>query len=424
MERRIDIIKEEQQKMAVLSGYGEREGALMTIRKKMNFKFMEFIRRLLKKETKKDEISLTQVVTKELDVLWQLFEELPDKDEDYKEECVEKLRESFMAMSGKYTKKALDDVYFWPRYVRAEVKIAREPIPEFIDYVSEENYISLCQKLDGIKHAVIKKKDTTMTENMDRFFAAFYLHVINDIDPQDVPSILALGKMEERSKNYGRAEEWYSRLTNGDNPSKSFSGVTSLAACYEKETKELFLQNKKLPSPEKQKRIKEINEKECALYEKWEAIIKQRIEAGEVSEELLENYTQLLVGYARFERKRHNFKKAYDILMKQIPENAPEQYRKYSELAMLFQNRGPRNPYYSLERSIEYFKHASECIDLEKIDDKSGKSRKSILVPLANTYFQTAQYDDCKNTCAKVLQIDRDEKNAKDLLARLEKLVS
>ena len=58
------------------------------------------------------------------------------------------------------------------------------------------------------------------------------------------------------------------------------------------------------------------------------------------------------------------------------------------------------------------FKKAEAAINVSRTDGVSAKSKKSILMPPANTYFQAGNYDEAEFICDRVLSIDRKEKRA------------
>lgn len=92
---------------------------------------------------------------------------------------------------------------------------------------------------------------------------------------------------------------------------------------------------------------------------------------------------------------------------------------------MLYQFRSYKNRYYSLDKAVDTFKKAYSVIP-EGSSNTSGsrKSRKSTLMPLANTYFQMGRYDDASDVCDSVLLIDAKERRAIELKDRILKLAS
>lgn len=130
---------------------------------------------------------------------------------------------------------------------------------------------------------------------------------------------------------------------------------------------------------------------------------------------------QLLTSYSRFERNRGNYEKAYELL-KKIPFGYPDMFRVYQEEAMLYQFRPYRNKYYSLENAIETFRKAYGLLVEETGSAVSAKTKKSILMPLANTYFQAERYNEASIVCDKVLEIDGREHRAINLKNEIESM--
>ena len=92
---------------------------------------------------------------------------------------------------------------------------------------------------------------------------------------------------------------------------------------------------------------------------------------------------------------------------------------------MIYQFKPYKNDYYSLEKAIEFFEKAENAINAgEKTDNYGPKSKKSVLVPLANTYFQAGKYEEAGSVCDRVLRIDDMEQRAIDLKNRIARLVA
>lgn len=108
------------------------------------------------------------------------------------------------------------------------------------------------------------------------------------------------------------------------------------------------------------------------------------------------------------------------MLLKKIPRSYPDINRVYAEEAMLYQFRSYKNRYYSLEKAIETLKKADAVIDSTETEGTAiAKSKKSILMPQANTYFQSGRYDEASDVCDIILKIDRKEHRAVNLKDRI-----
>lgn len=376
-----------------------------------------------KKEEPVSEVSPAEAITKEIDELWEVARK---KDEGLysEEECREKLIDSFNGIKAHFSNDQLDSAYAWPRYVKIAVHSIKEPVKELVTYVDENNYISLTKRLSDLSNSVYKGEEENARINMENFSAAVYLHILDDINPKDVPSCLALGRMSQRRREYDTARGWFERATETEDP---FNGVTALLACYEDETKAVLLRgkNRYASDPELREKVRALNESQCSVYEKWCCIVEEHInDPDETTEQYKCKYVFFMTGYARFERNRGNYDKALELLYR-VPKTYPGVYRVYAEEAMLYQFKPYRNSHYCLEKAIEAFKKAEEAINTYgKNDEYSIKSKKSILMPLANTYFQSGRYDEASRVCERVLEIDSKEQRAINLKHRIDHLAA
>ena len=381
-------------------------------------------RRLLSFVTSSEEPSrardTAEAVTGELDALWTMIRDQAKNDENCESMCRSRIAESFRMMKKEYTYEQLDDVHAWPRYVKVAVHSSSDPIEDLVDYVNEVNYIFLTKQLSDLSRSVYKKKDEGLIQNMDNFSEAVYLHILRYLAPNDVPSLLALGRMTQNRGEYELARMWFSKVTETEKP---FNGVTSLIACFEREVKDYLSGNKgdRLSDIEIKERVRELNRLQCAEYEKWRRIMEKHIVCSDgVNDQYKKDYVALITGYARFERNRGHCDKALRLL-DMIPEQYPNLYRVYSEQAMIYQFRPYENSLYDLDKAIELFNKADAAVlDARKTTTVSVKGRKSILMPLANAYFQSGRYEEAADVCERILGIDRMEEKAINLKKRIE----
>ena len=382
-----------------------------------------FFSLFMNKEDPVDEISPAEIITRELDALWEMARR---KGEGlYSEmECRDRIAESFNHVTEQVSNEQVDSAYTWPRYVKVSVHCVTEPVDELIAYVNEGNYILLSKHLSKLLHSVNKETEEQVKANMEKFCEAVCLHILKHVDSKDVPSFLALGRLHQKRAEYDAARIWFERITETEDP---FNGVTALLACYEAETKAVLSNNKSryVSDPELREKVKMLNERQCSVYEKWCGIAEERINGpDEVTEQSKREYVSLLTGYARFERIRGNYDKALMLLGK-VPETYPDVFRVYTEEAMLYQCKPYRNRHYSLEKAIETFKKADAAVSADGPEvEHSIKSKKSILMPLANTYFQAGRYSEAKTVCERVLKLDSKEYRAVNLLARIARLAA
>ena len=91
---------------------------------------------------------------------------------------------------------------------------------------------------------------------------------------------------------------------------------------------------------------------------------------------------------------------------------------------MLYQFKPYNNPYYNTGKAIAAFIKADESINAVGLNcTVNVKSRKSILMPLANTYFNTGRYNDAITVCDRILDIDSNEQRAVKLKDRIADLM-
>lgn len=326
----------------------------------------------------------------------------------------ERIVESFSRIHSHFSDKQLDGAYAWDRYVKVAVHCTDAPVEELVEFLNKENYILLTRRLTNLHKSVCKGDDAEAVKNSERFSAAVYNYILEHIDPADIPSLLFLGRLAQKRGAYDEAREWFMRITETEEP---FNGITAWLACSEEETKRILSDGGRSykSSYQLREKVRILNDGQYAIYEKWCAVMKERITGGgSVSEQYKREYVSLVTGYARFERKRGNCEKAFELL-ERIPDGYPNMYRVYTEEAMLYQFRPYKNRFYSLERAIESFKKAYAAIEGENGRTVCAKSRKSILMPLANSYFQSGRYDEAESVCDKVLKIDHREQRAINL---------
>lgn len=360
---------------------------------------------------------VSTVINEELDDLWSRFRERNEEGR-YDIDLSKEISESFSRVSGRFSGEQLDSVHAWPRFVKIAVRSVNEPIAELVCYVNGNNYIYLTKHLSDLSKAVYKSEEEGVKNNMESFSEAFYLHILDTIDPRDIPSCLAIGRIAQRKREYARAREWFCRVIDEKD---GFNGLTALLACYEEETKREL---KKAKSSHAWEKVQELNKCQCAVYEEWLMKMDAVINASEeISAQYKKDYVALVTGFSRFERNRGNYGKAYELLRK-IPDSFPDIYRVYTEEAMLYQFKPYINPYYNTGKAIATFIKADESINaVEPNSTVNVKSRKSILMPLANTYFNTGRYNDAVTVCDRVLDIDSNEQRAVKLKDRIADLM-
>lgn len=331
-------------------------------------------------------------------------------------ECEKLIVDSFVKSRHLLSKEKFEQLNAWPRYAKTMLYSTDTIIKELIDYVDASNYRVITKRLTDLFAAVVRENDTQMIERMNAFSETVFLHILDHISRNDVPVLLALGRNALNRKEYRDAEKWFTKVTETDDP---YHGVTALLSCYETEIKELLTRDSHRSDFTARKRIKELNNRQFAVYEKWCVILGEHLQDEATSMQDKKRYVAIMTGYARFERLRGNYKKAFELLDR-IPESYPEISRVFAERAMIYQFKPYSNDYYDLEKAVRLFVKADEALCKEsRTEPASPKSRKSILMPLANTLFQLNQYHEASLICDNVLKIDSREQRAIDLKKRI-----
>ena len=386
--------------------------------------FMRIVSFFRRKEEISQDVSPAEIVTKEIDALWSIVRAQKEAENGLPDiKCHERIGESFRRLRSQFSDEQLEAAYTWPRFVKVAIYSGNVPVHELIEYVTENNYIPLTKRLSDLVKSVRKSEDAEVIKNAEHFSEAICLHILETINPTDVPSCLSLGRAAQKKGNYAKARNWFIKITETDEP---FNGLTALLSCYEEETKAILSSSGKGygANPKLREQVRELNNSQCSVYEKWSQILETRVSSEESSEQDKKEYVALLTGYARFERNRGNYDKAFELL-ERVPRTYPEVYRVYTEEAMLYQFRPYKNRYYSLEKAIEAFKKAYDSISESAANGAaSPKSKKSILMPLANSYFQSGRYDEADDVCDSVLKIDSREQRAIILKNRIACLAS
>lgn len=371
--------------------------------------FTRFLRKK-KPEFKTDGTAVSRFVSVETTRLWKMVN-AKNNGETVTENLKEEIRTSFLKLIGTLTIEQQEDIHVWSRYVMLAIYSLEPPKDTLINYVTAENYIFCSKELAALLKHFNRQEIDLKALSMEQFTENVYLHILNGINSSDSPSILALGHLAKRRNDYQTAKQWYSRLLESDN---YFNGLTALLSCYAEETKCLLNEQKTFKGPMAvwRKKLDSLNDCQCRLYTKWCGILENKINAGNASESEKQEYVQLIAGFARFEKNRNNYDKAYGLLEK-IPDFFPEIHRIYAEKAMLFQYKPFRNHYYNLEKAVESFYTADRLIlECENSLNNNAKARKSILIPLANACFQLGRYDEALKACDTVLKLDSKEYNA------------
>lgn len=334
-------------------------------------------------------------------------------------ECRESISESFTKMQDCFSKAELNGISIWPKYVKIALYAVEEPIFELLQYVKEDNYIVLTKRFSDLSVS-IQREEEWIKSNAERFGKALYQHILEEINPEDVPSGLALGRYFQRRGEYEMAKSYYEKIMALDT-NTAFNGVTSMLALYEEEIKATLKMSKKNKSAvEEKEKANGLKNKQYELYEAWVGKMEEQMQRySELPEQYKRNYITLLSGYARFEKNRGNYNRAI-ALLKKVPEGFPDIYRIYVEEAMIYQFKSYSNPFYNIDKAIETFKKAEASMkDGEEMYALTAKNKKCILMPLANSYFLCGRYEEAERVCDQVLQIDQKETRAITLKSKI-----
>ena len=334
-------------------------------------------------------------------------------------ECRESISESFTKMQDCFSKAELNGISIWPKYVKIALYAVEEPIFELLQYVKEDNYIVLTKRFSDLSVS-IQREEEWIKSNAERFGKALYQHILEEINPEDVPSGLALGRYFQRRGEYEMAKSYYEKIMALDK-NTAFNGVTSMLALYEEEIKATLKMSKKNKSAvEEKEKANGLKNKQYEIYETWVGKMEEQMQRySELPEQYKRNYITLLSGYARFEKNRGNYNRAI-ALLKKVPEGFPDIYRIYVEEAMIYQFKSYSNPFYNIDKAIETFKKAEASMkDGEEMYALTAKNKKCILMPLANSYFLCGRYEEAERVCDQVLQIDQKETRAITLKSKI-----
>lgn len=355
----------------------------------------------------------------ELDRLWEMRRK---KEEGLcnEGECRENISASFTKMQDCFSKEELNGISLWPKYVKVAIYTVEEPVFALLQYVKADNYIVLTKRFSDLSASVQRKGEEWINSNIERFGIALYHHILEKINPKDVPSCLALGRYSQKRGDYEMAKFYFETVM--DTASETaFNGLTSLLSLYEEEIKATLKKSRKnKSSAEEKEKAKSLKNKQYAIYEAWVGKMEEKIQrVSDLPEQYKRDYVTLLSGYARFEKNRGNYIRAMELL-KKVPEDFPEIYRIYAEEALIYQFKSYANPFYNIEKAIETLKKAAVSMkEDEETYPQKAKTKKCILMPLANSYFLCGRYEEADAVCDQVLQIDQKETRAITLKSKI-----
>jgi len=300
----------------------------------------------------------------------------------------------------------------WAQFVNFSAKKINDMPDKLLSFINENNYRTLFEYTRNWVSKELKKSDD---ERGSLYPAQIICEwILNRINPDDIPALMLLGQMYKSEKDYKKARICFKQIMDYPN---GFNGITSLAECYNDEIVDLLVESKRNGSNKGiVKRIAELNKQLRSLYINNISKLKEKV--MNATEPDIKNervrYVSLVCQYARWSKKNGNYDECIKTL-KDIPEDYPEYNRVLLEIALLYQYKGGSkyyNKYYDINKAIEVLKQADSLIK----DSKDKNARKSVLMPLANSFHMIREYDEAYRICNLVLEIDPYEKNAKDLI--------
>lgn len=194
---------------------------------------------------------LEKMLEAELDSLWKMQRK---KEEGIcsERECRESISMSFTKMQDCFSKEELNGISIWPKYVKIAIYAVEEPIFELLQYVKEDNYIVLTKRFSDLSASLHREGEEWTKSNVERFGKALYQHILEEINPEDVPACLALGRYSQKRRDYKMAQFYFEKVMDTASGT-AFNGVTSLLSLYEEEIKATLKMSKKNKSSVEEK---------------------------------------------------------------------------------------------------------------------------------------------------------------------------
>ena len=294
--------------------------------------------------------------------------------------------------------RTFESINDWNENAIKYISCEKENFKDLLNYVDENTFRAISKRL---KLMCGKFKNKLSDEGVERLYditKAVHIKILENIKPDDLPSMVLLGQLFAKEGNYNLAEKYLKRalvLPNSEN------ALMTLLHLYERRITGMYMEDQNNP---------QIN----ILAEELRIMYEDQLEMMSKSDR---RYVKLSFGYARLEKQCHHYQHAISILNNiSIDYDNPDMYRLLLEKGLLYQARYD-NPYYSLNRSIECLKGAKELYEdtTEKIE---YRAYLSVLGPLANSLYYAGRYQECVDTCMLALKYS---KHDKIILSRLNK---
>ena len=303
----------------------------------------------------------------------------------------------------------------WIRFLNVAEDFGCAAPQVLLDYIDKENYRSITSFVQK-RYLSAKDNHSSYLPLIREDCKAVYRKIFSEIAENDTASCVLLGNIYMEESKYTEARDAFRHAIHADGGIKA---KTALLSSYERELKTLISKKKNATDPDRirayKNRIREINAELETLYCCFESDAARG--CGNSDKHRLELVT-IATRHARFEKDRANYDACCRILQ-QIPSDYPKYYRVIQEYGLLYQATGREyapNRYYDPQRAIEMLLFAYNGLD----PDEKSYTKKSILHPLANTYFSISNYSEASYICNLILQIDPKDKKALNLLSRIE----
>ena len=341
------------------------------------------------------------------------------EDEMFQERASEAVSESFSNFTAYSENKPEYRNIVWIKYLSVAENYTVIIPQTLLDFITDETYRSATTLLKTHVMSVRKQAPGTQrAENVTEYELSVYKKILSEIDNADIPACLRLGNLLQEKGDFAGARGFFRRVCKQD--AAGINGVTALLTAYQKEIKALFNERHYAEDVrEIDEKIRSINVEMEKLFRSNETKLLNRImvATGETCEALEKDYIALIAKHARYEKDRGNYETAYHLLL-DVPETYQNYHRIVAELGLFYQTTGNRrmvNVRADIDKAIEMLKRAYSMLD----DKASDYERKSILIPLANSYFNKRDFDSAKAVCSLILKLDRNEVKAKALLDQM-----
>lgn len=308
----------------------------------------------------------------------------------------------------------------WAKYLNLVSQYTSIMPESLLTTIDNKNYIPRFNHMKKMYEKSCTRYDSLQNARIKDLSIQICKWILEKIDERDAPSLLFLGKIYKKMKYYKEAQACFNKVL--DIADSHFNGVTALAECYSAEIVEINNKMKRgCDIKALQVEVTQLNTQLQKLYQQNIEILSRSLNGEEsINENTQKSYVSLICKYARWLKAMGRYEECLDVLNR-IDVDCPEYHRVFLEKGFLYQNYGRGyNHHYDLEKAEYCFVEAEKLLETEIIDNnEKQKIQKSILVPLANTYFYQKRYSTAYEVCEKVLKLDSRDTNALKLIDRI-----